>query len=125
MKVSDLSGHVLDLWVAKAAGVDAVISDPYRDGSVSCITYYCRDEETNRLDGRSYCPSSHWSDGGPIIERERISIKQEAGGGCYAYFDHLNPTAAGETPLIAAMRVYVISKFGAEVPAMRKIGSPE
>ena len=69
-------------------------------------------------------PSTDWSDGGPIIERERITIE--------TYGDYPNWVASltyeekefdgiaraevrGPTPLIAAMRAYVASKMGDEI----------
>lgn len=58
-------------------------------------------------------PSTQWNDGGPIIERERLELRNDAsngwncmGRGCYG---------EGPTPLTAAMRAYVASKFGDEV----------
>lgn len=96
MKVSELEGADLDYWVAIAIGMKNYIYP----GT-----------------GRRYSPSSDWSQGGPIIERERMSIRSvtpmdtqvwyvELGLNCFAY---------GETMLIAAMRCYVASKFGEEV----------
>jgi hypothetical protein len=69
-----------------------------------------------------YSPSTCWSSGGPLIEREHIEIITawdhgwEAGINCLtgdgmsAGFGGLGQR--GETPLIAAMRAYVASKFG-------------
>jgi hypothetical protein len=60
--------------------------------------------------------STDWSQGGPIIEREGITVGPDTGldwwvahikGGIY--IDH------GPTPLIAGMRCYVASKLGDEV----------
>lgn len=90
MKVSELSGHDLDKWVSKAEG--------------------CR---------RIHPFSSKWMLAGPIIERERITLSAVIGGQWAAYKD---PQASnsfdqyGSTPLEAAMRCYVASKFGDEVP---------
>ena len=63
--------------------------------------------------------SSDWSQGGPIIEREKITLVS----GTFTYFDTSEPYVAhiyqgkdifayGDTPLIAAMRCYVASKLG-------------
>jgi len=60
-----------------------------------------------------YSPFTGWSQGGPIIEREKITISDAldewvAGSkGRLTYF--------GPTPLVAAMRCYVASKLGDEV----------
>lgn len=68
-------------------------------------------------------PSTDWSQGGPIIEREDISLvrfehRWEATIGAYSQeIDHTCNGYApyGPTPLIAAMRCYVASKLGDEV----------
>lgn len=67
--------------------------------------------------------STDWSQGGPLIERERISI---CGGPTFApdwyacYGDVVEESAgeSGPTPLVAAMRAYAASKLGetVEVP---------
>jgi hypothetical protein len=108
MRVAELEGSLLDYWVARAAGHDMIAIDAA--GTCSYVK-----PELGLQVRTIFSPTSRWDQGGPIIERERISIKQDARGGCYAYFDHSNPTAAGPTALVAAMRVYVKSKFGEEV----------
>jgi hypothetical protein len=63
-------------------------------------------------------PSTAWEHGGPLIERERIALEflddewcawapgpQRADGG----------DGRGQTPLVAAMRAYVASKFGERI----------
>jgi hypothetical protein len=68
----------------------------------------------------SYCEA--WAQGGPIIEREKIST-EEIQGAWKAELEHLTADDAnyryglgyGPTPLIAAMRCYVASKLGDEV----------
>ena len=67
-------------------------------------------------------PTYYWKQGGPIIERERISVldagtcwgariidwgKNADGSRCRDWY--------GPTPLIAALRCYVASKLGKEV----------
>jgi hypothetical protein len=58
--------------------------------------------------------STEWEKGGPIIERERINIRDD-GGDQWAADDSIRAAAYGPTPLIAAMRCYVASKLGDEV----------
>ena len=68
-------------------------------------------------------PSENWADGGPIIERESISLacrpKDARGLWCAVLGPNrfLSPDfeGYGPTPLIAAMRCYVASKLGDEV----------
>jgi hypothetical protein len=55
-----------------------------------------------------------WRFFGPIIERERINIRDD-GGDQWAADDSIRAAAYGPTPLIAAMRCYVASKLGDEV----------
>lgn len=100
-QVSELTGAKLDYWVAKA---DEKTLMPDGDGG-----WFTKD-------GFEYSPSTEWDDGGPIIEREKIKVEpqrlsdrwQAEKWGPYAL-------ALGKTPLIAAMRCYVASKFGDEV----------
>lgn len=90
--VADLTGAALDWTVAKCeVGAEFIgeIDDPH---------FY----------------STDWAVGGPIIERERIELR-DAGGDGWAADDNLHATQYGDTPLIAAMRCYVASKLGDEV----------
>lgn len=64
------------------------------------------------LDG--FEPSTDWSQGGPIIERELISVSSQTNGHSWAAKGAHN-YSYGPTPLIAAMRCYVASKLGDEV----------
>ena len=66
---------------------------------------------------RSFCRD--WYYGGPIIERERISVVGDLEGGWCAYvcewlspnaLDNEPPGGCGPTPLIAAMRAFVAPK---------------
>ena len=69
--------------------------------------------------GPEFAPSTDWSQGGPIIERELIALSP------YLYTDDAwqatratpdkHYCAYGPTPLVAAMRCYVASKLGDEV----------
>lgn len=113
-KVSELEGALLDAAVAKAEGwskgeIAAMVQNP--DGAYRYIS-----------------ASTSWAIAGPIIEREGIAIdpvgqaykgwlaeacRREDGAPCdLGYGDHCY---FHDSPLIAAMRVYVSSKFGKEV----------
>ena len=67
--------------------------------------------------------STDWAQGGPIIEREEISISREFASGRIEWAawtpapirDDAEAFGYGPTPLIAAMRCYVVSKLGDEV----------
>lgn len=110
-KVSELTGVLLDAAVAKALDWHQDKDDAScwwtTDGSVKCIAV-----------GAGFMPSSTWNDGGPIIERERIGTWFEYGEWHASY--HIDSAGGtlencGPTPLIAAMRAYVASKFGEEI----------
>ncbi len=77
----------------------------------------------------SYCPSSDWAVGGPILEREHIcpewlasewKAERRVAGKPYAENPQVFPIVVtnvsyGPEPLIASMRCYVASKLGAEI----------
>ena len=108
MKTSELTGVALDWAVAKCMGHR--VAENYG----SYIRIYLPDP---KLAGYTwaFCPSTDWAQGGPIIEREMISVwpwddvtwKAEAARDAIVF--------EGTTPLIAAMRCYVASKMGDEI----------
>ena len=61
--------------------------------------------------------SNDWAQAGPILDRERITIRQWTGMPIiHAYMPHDGaPWGAGPTALIAAMRCFCRSKLGDEV----------
>jgi hypothetical protein len=70
-------------------------------------------------------PSTRWEDGGPIIEREEISVGPIDVSGPWLAMPvrGKNKDAIfGPTPLIAAMRCYVASKLGDEVEVPDELG---
>jgi len=60
------------------------------------------------------CPkySTDWAIGGPIIEREKITIEYEGDPDPWCACIMADQEVYGPTPLIAAMRCYVASKLG-------------
>ena len=105
IKTSELTGAALDWAVAKCEG------EPVRyDGE---IVRYAPGQFS---DEEPYNPSTNWSQGGPIIEREEIGFFQKHDEG---YAQAAKPGAEfvrrGPTPLIAAMRCLVSSRLGDEV----------
>ena len=104
IRTSELIGAALDWAVAKCEGMSRL------DERVT--------PEGVRWAGDFFQPSKHWSEGGPIIEREKIqvnpSISSDAWGAANPSKDQCVWVWA-ETPLIAAMRCYVTSKLGNEV----------
>jgi hypothetical protein len=120
MKVSELTGALLDYWAAKSQGFTASILSGV-DG-----IKYCSVEELPDSLLSGFHPSTNWAHGGPIIEREKISVwisdsgdkgEWAATNGDVVYEEEVTgPKGKGPTALIAAMRAYVASKFGNEVP---------
>lgn len=109
MKTQDLIGPALDWAVAE------------------CEQYHPIAHEYSKtaMARREWRPSIDWAQGGPIIERERISaMETDAGSGDWEAFIWLSPDMhmpliqEGPTPLIAAMRCYVASVLGdtVEIP---------
>ena len=99
VKTSELSGAALDWAVARCEGIKL--------------------NEGNTLsnDCDAYAPSTDWSQGGPIIEREGIDLQYQGGETDVWAADIFNADSMiyGNTPLVAAMRCYVASKLGDEV----------
>lgn len=120
--VAELEGARLDFWVAKAAGY-VVYKDRQGPGAVTWVAD--GDRSLGYIDfggtgGLKWKPSSDWAKGGPIIEREKISIHcdvQDYSEPESPWYAECGPSwDIGPAPLIAAMRAYVASKFGEEVP---------
>ena len=108
-KVSDLSGVALDWAVAKCDGYHATIKPTE-------IIYTHPTGEWHH--NGNWKPSVSWVQGGPIIERERISVladHPDVEGPWLAEDDDGVIHEFGQTPLVAAMRCFVASKIGDEV----------
>jgi hypothetical protein len=103
MKVKALDGPKLDYWVARAAG-------------------HVKTESEWRSNWASFwTPSTEWGTGGPIIEQEHIAITRVPALKAWhasiwrkGSYERI-ATLEGDTALQAAMRVFVVSKFGEEV----------
>jgi hypothetical protein len=118
IKTAELSGIALDWAVAKCDGIAVKVS---RTG----FLIYSDKSIPTGPQGRVYDPSTHWTQGGPLIERERIQVAPLPDKGWRAHwrgFDKANPREVwmdcfdeGVTALIAAMRCFVASKLGDEV----------
>jgi hypothetical protein len=104
MKINTLTGAALDWAVAKCEGDDMRMGRHENPrafvGFLAQADYY----------------AESWALGGPIIEREKISLKINHTGWFLACIYSINDDAAfmhsGHTPLIAAMRCYIASKIG-------------
>jgi hypothetical protein len=106
VKVSELQGAALDWAVAKCEVGDEFLfnPDPYTPDENGQPAYFT--------------PSTNWAQGGPIIEREGISVAMDDVEPWCGFIedDETNTLLfSGPTPLIAAMRCYVASQMGAEI----------
>ena len=140
MKTSDLQGAALDWAVAKCEGVETrnnkvVYFVPHEAESDDELEFVCSaDDDAHAIEQcenaypnctvdrvewtTRYEPSTDWAQGGPIIEREKISTSTDERGGWMAWiYDGLEMCYLehGPNPLIAVMRCYVASKLGDEV----------
>jgi hypothetical protein len=129
MKVAELTCAELDYWVAKAEGMP-LVSELSEIGMAAagmappCI--FLKDGVygiASADKSGKWEPSTNWSQGGPVIEREGVDLehhkesvlgKEETWWEAYYRADVCQCFTA-DTPLIAAMRAYVASKFGDEV----------
>lgn len=104
IKVSEATPLQLNWMVAKCWDVEV---EYINDGITRCLL------KVAPFTG-IYAPSTNWSQGGPIIEREEIETRKANSKEWGAWKDGVG-CIHGPTPLIAAMRCYVASKLGDEV----------
>ena len=115
MKTAELTGAALDWAVAKCVYPDLVW------GSSIGVHHASHQIVIPHLpEPKCYWnPSTDWSQGGPIIEREKISLNQDSDFPSTSWAASCPPESGfnwfGPTPLIAAMRCYVASKLGDDV----------
>jgi hypothetical protein len=113
IKTSELTGAALDWAVAK------------REGHIDDFNGWLHEASLLEVAEGDYTPSTNWAQGGPIIEREGISVfcgGLGATGYWNAYYADRDEwhdvdlhKQVGPTPLIAAMRCVVDSTLGDEV----------
>ena len=113
-QVSELDGKLLDAAVALADGR----RDVEKWGAGLVIPGFGTGQPGS--DVMTWSPSRNWQFGGPIIERERISVSYDDQGGrergmWNAYAPNGAMHQSFDSTLIAAMRAYVASRFGDEV----------
>ena len=124
IRTQDLTGADLNWAVAKCEGIRVIRCDAGKNQYLAYVP--------KRSAYKKYSPSTNWIQGGPIIEREEIHIlraytppewvasiayspkdgKQLVGG---------RRVASAPTPLVAAMRCYVVSKLGDEIDVPKEL----
>ena len=101
IKTAELIGAQLDRAVAKCEGARTIYIGATGKQTLATSRY-----------------STDWAQGGPIIDREKISIRQWTNVPivhAYMPVDGADWSSDGDSPLIAAMRCYVACKLGDEV----------
>ena len=119
VKTADLIGLALDWAVAKAEGLNPNSDPKVRRQYVG----YPGFAEANGFGYVIKHYSTDWSQGGPIIEREKLEVRAndyEWQAFCFGFpvakaHSGQKVWASGPTPLIAVMRTLVASKLGEEV----------
>ena len=137
MKTSELTGHALNWAVAMAEG-DKVYrprlgrpsdwdKEAYlKDGSDDRWVVRVQNPRVAHFVDWTYNPSGDWSQGGPIIEREGISVMYRTGVRMIAningqYEQTIGHLHKGNIGLLVAMRCYVASKLGDEVEIPKEL----
>ena len=104
MKTSDLTGAALDWAVGKCVHKHIRF---WPNGQVEFLH--------PNTEWTTFTPSINWSQAGPIIEQEKISLDADNSPDWLGMTPNGKIHNTGPTPLIAAMRCYVASKLGNEV----------
>lgn len=111
IKTSELTGLALDWAVAKCEGEVKVFAK-------------------GRAASMCWSPSTNWSQGGPIIDREKIDLKYLGydsppywGALKFSPSKYERRAAIGPTPLIAAMRCFVAYRLGDEVDVPEELAN--
>jgi hypothetical protein len=117
MKTSELKDHALDWAVCAARGLTCFGAPEGRSEAFEFLLMHPDDPDLQY--------STNWAQGGPIIDREGISVNAPANGvtiykakdgtPLWRANNAANVNGRGPTPLVAAMRCYVASKLGDEV----------
>lgn len=125
VQVKDATGSLLDWMVAKCEGTPSVRMFENSKG------FRVYKNESMKMQGINFAPSTVWAQGGSIIEREKIATSPLTDGTWNAYVANgtrwvpRNQSGVevynwefkqtGSTLLIAAMRCYVSSVLGDQV----------
>ena len=113
IKTIELTGAALDWAVAKADGKTPKIHCTSFQSAFIYRIYlglsYAYHSSGSIVE---YKPSNDWKEGGPIIEREGISVRQVLNRFWCADIQNGDCECDAHTPLVAAMRCFVMSKLG-------------
>ena len=124
MKTSELQGAALDWAVAKCEGHDNVRVKERDDLSKAIVIMEhtsCPDNKPGcavmHLKGTYYDPTTNWSQGGPILDREKMMLEPYNDQWRAHKFTDEPPfiKAFGPTMLTAGLRCFIASRLGDEV----------
>lgn len=119
IKTSDLTGAALDWAVAKCEDMNPHAFVEHACGQRRSLERWCGVHVTPS--GHTlFSPSTDWAQGGPIIDREHITLLSPTNNGSWNWIADKGRVrcfsgGADRSPLIAAMRAVVASKLGDEV----------
>lgn len=116
MKISILDGELLDYWVARAAGFVPIYDAEGPEGSRVFISCYRDRGKLVTVPLRVFNPSADWAHAGPIIESEQIDLACDFGVWTARHIKKLTYCRSTQSPLVAAMRAYLMWKYDDEVP---------
>ena len=102
-----------------------MLSEDFRFKAPTCLIAPTVGWDKRVSDFEVFMPSIDWAKTGPLIERERITVMADFDGWFadarhrYRKEPHEEGSwctqGRGKTPLIAAMRAFVVSKLGEEI----------
>ena len=132
MKTNELTGAALDWAVGVAEGIQWESDDPevglyHRRSRNDRLVLGALDYDIMEDWGLTpYEPSTNWAQGGPIIEREGISVLYRVGVNMTAsineqYTQTIGHRHKGNIGLLVAMRCYVASKLGDDIDLPKEL----
>ncbi len=122
MKVARIDDWELAYWVAIAENLS-----PLSLGKICATSEKTNDSypiyENTQFVGYSFEPHIKWSQGGPLIDKYAVSIYPNLDElGWYAHARRGRGTRMeGLSPLVAAMRSIIATKFGKDINEQRRI----
>lgn len=115
MRVESLHGAMLNFWVAKSLGLEAILDGRGQD-SVSI-----RNPVSGQLE--PYQPAINWAQAGPLIANEWYDLESMLAdwlGPQWSYMETFR-----DHPLLWLMRALVALRFGDEVEDWPPAGDPD
>lgn len=120
VKTAELVGPALDWAVAQCEGVETC----WRYGRELARIHDFHGSRLIEEIRPIYSPSTTWKQGGPLIDKHKVSIAYHNGPGCtpMACLHDTHPAfECGRTILIAACRAIVAAKLGKSVRVPRRL----